>query len=79
MSQGINKWALLALVSGAVLVADQVTKYLAVEHLTYTFQMARARTVPDKIKAFVTQKDLLERGLSDGRQVQVFRNFWQLQ
>ena len=79
MSASLNKWALLALLSGAVVVADQVTKYLAVEHLTYTFQMARARTLPEKVKAFLTQKDLLERGLSDGRQVQVVRNFWQFQ
>jgi signal peptidase II len=75
----MGKWTLLALISGAILIADQVTKYLAVEHLTYTFQVARARTFPDKVKAFFTQKDLLERGLSDGRQVQVVRGFWQFQ
>jgi len=75
----LGKWTLLALISGAILIADQVTKYLAVEHLTYTFQVARARTFPDKVKAFLTQKDLLERGLSDGRQVQVVRSFWQFQ
>jgi signal peptidase II len=75
----LGKWTLLALITSAVLIADQATKYLAVEHLTYTFQVARARTLPDKVKAFFTQKDILERGLSDGRQVQVFRKFWQFQ
>ena len=79
MNGPLGKWTLLALISGAILIADQVTKYLAVEHLTYTFQVARARTFPDKVKAFLTQKDLLERGLSDGRQVQVVRSFWQFQ
>jgi len=79
VSKPLGKWTLLALISGTVLIADQVTKYLAVEHLTYAFQAARARTLPDKVKAFLTQKDLLERGLSDGRQIQVVRNFWQFQ
>lgn len=79
MNSSPGKWTLLALISGAVLIADQVTKYLAVQHLTYTFQAARARTLPDKLKAFYTQKDLLERGLSDGRQIQVVRKFWQFQ
>ncbi len=79
MNGALGKWTLLVLISGAILIADQVTKYLAVEHLTYVFQVARARTFPDKVKAFLTQKDLLERGLSDGRQVQVVRSFWQFQ
>ena len=79
MNSSLGKWTLLALISATVLIADQVTKYLAVEHLTYAFQVARAHTLPEKVKAFVTQKNLLERGLSDGRQVQVVRNFWQFQ
>ena len=79
MSGRLGKWTLLALISGTILVADQVTKYLAVEHLTYVFRVARARTLPEKVKAYFTQKDLLERGLADGKQVQVVRNFWQFQ
>jgi len=79
VNSSLGKWTLLALISATVLIADQVTKYLAVEHLTYAFQVARAHTLPEKVKAFVTQKNLLERGLSDGRQVQVVRNFWQFQ
>src|SRR2546430_110835 len=79
MRNPLGKWALLALISSSVLVADQVTKFMAVEQLTYAFQAARARTLPEKVEAFLTQKDLLERGLSDGRQIQVIRNFWQFQ
>ena len=30
----VNKWILLALISATIVVADQVTKYLAVAHLT---------------------------------------------
>ena len=79
MNGSMGKWTLLALISTTILIADQVTKYLAVEHLTYAFQISRAHTLPEKIKAFVNQKNLLERGLTDGRQIQVVRNFWQFQ
>jgi len=75
----LSKWKLLALIAGVWFVADQVTKYLAVEHLTAAFTAARAHTFGEKLHAFVAQKDLLERGLSDGRQIQVVRNFWQFQ
>ena len=74
MRNPLGKWALLALISSSVLVADQVTKFMAVEQLTYAFQAARARTLPEKVEAFLTQKDLLERGLSDGRSSTKFRN-----
>ena len=43
MNKPLDKWALLAIVAGLVLVADQVTKYLAVEHLTFTFQSVGAK------------------------------------
>ena len=79
MNGSTGKWTLLALISATILFADQVTKYLAVEHLTYAFQVSRAHTLPEKVKAFLTQKNLLERGLTDGRQIQVVRNFWQFQ
>ena len=72
----LSKWKLLALLAGVWFVADQVTKYLAVEHLTYAFAVARAKTFPDKLHAFVSQKDLLERGLADPAPVNV-TPFWQ--
>ncbi len=73
---GISKWKLLALIASLWFVADQVTKYLAVEHLTAAFPAARAHTPVEKISAFVTQKNLLERGLADPVPVTV-TPFWQ--
>ena len=76
MQNGISKWKLLALLAGVWVVGDQVTKYLAVEHLTRAFLVARAHTFPEKLSAFVSQKDLLERGLADPNSV-VVTPFWQ--
>ena len=72
----LSKWKLLALIAGVWFVADQVTKYLAVEHLTAAFTAARAHTFGEKLHAFVAQKDLLERGLADPIPVTV-APFWQ--
>jgi len=72
----LSKWKLLALIAGVWFVADQVTKYLAVEHLTAAFTAARAHTFGEKLNAFVAQKDLLERGLADPIPVTV-APFWQ--
>ena len=77
MNKPLSKWAVLALISGAVLVSDQVTKYLAVSHLTYLFQAVQARSFGEKLHAFLTQKDLLERGLADPNPVQVIPSIWQ--
>ena len=76
MENGLSKWKLLALLAGLWVVADQVTKYLAVEHLTAAFIAARAHTFPDKVSAFVEQKELLERGLANPVPVTV-TPFWQ--
>ena len=76
MQNGISKWKLLALIAGVWVVADQLTKYLAVEHLTAAFRVARAHAFPDKLRAFVEQKDLLERGLADPVPVTI-APFWQ--
>ncbi len=76
MQNGLSKWKLLALLAGFWFVADQVTKYLAVEHLTAVFAAAHARTFPEKVGAFVQQKNLLERGLADPVPVRV-TSFWQ--
>jgi signal peptidase II len=75
--KGLSKWKLLALISGAVFAGDQVTKYLAVEHLTQAFRVAGAQSLGEKLKAFVGQKELLERGLADPVPVQVVPSFWQ--
>jgi signal peptidase II len=76
MQNGLSKWKLLALLAGLWVVADQVTKYLAVEHLTAAFIAARAHTFPDKMSAFVEQKELLERGLANPVPV-IVTPFWQ--
>ena len=72
-----SKWKVLALIAGFVFVADQVTKYLAVEHLTALFTVTRARTFPEKLSAFLTQKDVQERGLGNPDSVPVVSGFWQ--
>ena len=72
----LSKWKLLALIAGVVLVADQVTKFLAVEHLTSAFASSNAQTLGEKIHRFVSEKNLLERGLADPAPVTVLP-FWQ--
>jgi signal peptidase II len=71
-----NKWTLLAVVASVWLVFDQVTKYLAVEHLTQAFAVAGAKTLPEKLSAFVNQKNLLERGFAN-RGAVVVTPFWE--
>ena len=73
----LSKWQLLALIASVVFVSDQVTKYLAVEHLTQVFQAAHAQSFSEKLKAFVNEKDVLERGLADPVPVRVIDSFWQ--
>ena len=76
-SAGLRKWPLLALLAGLILVGDQVSKYLAVEHLTAAFQVAHAHTFGEKLSAYVSQRELLERGLTTGA-YDVFRSWWQM-
>jgi signal peptidase II len=47
-----GKWALLALVCALALLADQWTKFLAVERLTRAFESAGAETFPQRVRAF---------------------------
>lgn len=58
MSRLRSKWALLVALFGVLLLADQWTKYLAVERLTYAFERAGARSVPEKLSAFVRLRHL---------------------
>jgi len=77
VNKPLGKWTVLGLVSGFVLVADQVTKFLAVDRLTFLFQSVHATTLGQKIHAFLTERDLLERGLADPRYGVVVPSFWQ--
>ncbi len=74
---GLSKWKLLALIAGFVFVADQVTKFLAVEHLTQIDRVVGAQDTGARLRTFVGEKDLLERGLADREPVVVLQNFWQ--
>ncbi|MFL5396494.1 MAG: signal peptidase II [Myxococcales bacterium] len=77
MTKPVSKWMVLAFVAALVLISDQITKYLAVAHLTYLFQAARAQTFGEKVHAFLTERDLLERGLASRRYAVVIPEFWQ--
>jgi len=52
MRRGLHKWTLLALIFGATVLADQWTKFLAVDRLTYAFQRFQARSTGQKVQAF---------------------------
>ena len=58
MKRGMNKWALLALIFGVMVVADQASKFLAVDRLTWAFSRVGATTLADRIEAFYTMKHL---------------------
>ncbi len=70
-----SKWKLLVAIFVVWVVADQVTKYLAVEHLTYAFEVAGAKTLGQRIGAFFSQRELQERHLA-GEPYYVVRDFW---
>ena len=72
----MKKWLLVALIAGGVFATDQLTKFLAVAHLTSAFKVAGAQTPGEEVRAFVQQKDLLERGLVTPPAV-VIGSLWQ--
>jgi signal peptidase II len=54
----LSKWRLLAILFAVALVADQATKFLAVDRLTYAFQRTGARTLGAKVEALYRLKYL---------------------
>ena len=58
-----SKWALLIVIASTIFVGDQVSKFLAVKDLTSLFSSVNARSLPDELRAFVQQRDLLQRDL----------------
>jgi signal peptidase II len=62
-----RKWFQLAAVVLLVLMADQATKYLAVSHLTNAFLHFGARSLPDRVVAFYTLKNLDNDPYESGR------------
>ena len=71
-----RKWILLVALAGTLYVGDQVSKYLAVAHLTHLFETVQANTTGEKLSAFMTEKDVLERGLAKGP-VRFNDSWWQ--
>jgi signal peptidase II len=72
----MKKWLLVALVAGCVFGSDQLTKFLAVVHLTSAMRVAGAEGLGAELQAFVQQKDLLERGMANPPSV-VIGSVWQ--
>ncbi|MEI7704569.1 MAG: signal peptidase II [Deltaproteobacteria bacterium] len=52
MTRGPSRWALLAAIFAVMVAGDQVTKFLAVDRLTFAFQRLGASTLDAKVKAF---------------------------
>jgi signal peptidase II len=53
-----RKWALLAALFGLLVVADQWTKYLAVDRLTHVFARARPGSLVEKVRGFYAYEHL---------------------
>lgn len=75
MSARIGKWRVLAAVFVAGLAADQVTKFLAVDRLTWAFPRAGARTLLEKLRAFYTLTHLEGQAREP---YYVFRSWWRM-
>ena len=72
----MKKSRLMAALALTIFVSDVITKYLAVAKLTYTFTAVHAESFGEKLRAFVGEKHLLERGLAT-RPVIVIESFAQ--
>ena len=53
-----DKWALLAALFLGLLLADQWSKYLAVDRLTYALARPEGMSAPEKLRAFYTLRHL---------------------
>jgi signal peptidase II len=75
MSTRPTKWRLLAAIFTVGLLADQATKFLAVDRLTWAFQHAGARTLGARLQAFFTLQKL--EGMAR-EPFYVFRPWWRM-
>ena len=57
-TEGFAKWRLMLGLAGAWIVVDQVTKFLAVKHLTRLFEMNQAVTLSDQISTWLSKRNL---------------------
>ncbi|HUL59769.1 MAG TPA: signal peptidase II [Anaeromyxobacteraceae bacterium] len=58
MKKPLSKWAVLWTLFAVLMVADQATKFLAVERLTTAFQRAGDRTLGEKLRGFYSYRHL---------------------
>ncbi len=58
MRRPLSRWAVLALLFGGLVLADQWTKYLAVERLTVTFQRSGDATLVERVRGFYAYRHL---------------------
>ena len=58
MRAGVSRWALLAAIFATMVVADQWSKFLAVDRLTWAFPRAGATGLADRVRAFYELKHL---------------------
>ncbi|HSN92797.1 MAG TPA: signal peptidase II [Anaeromyxobacteraceae bacterium] len=58
MRRPLSKWTLLAVLFGTLILADQWTKFLAVERLTYAFDRAGDVTLAEKLRGFYAYRHL---------------------
>jgi signal peptidase II len=54
----LDKWTLLAVIFGVMVVGDQWSKFLAVDRLTWAFHRVGAVTLAQRVEAFYTMKHL---------------------
>ena len=58
MSRRPGKWAVLAALFVALVLADQATKYLAVSRLTHVFERSRDLSLAQRVRGFYAYKHL---------------------
>jgi signal peptidase II len=58
MTRPVSKWTILAVLFAALVVADQWTKYLAVDRLTTVFERGGDLSLAERLRGFVTYRHL---------------------
>lgn len=69
-------WGLLVAIALTILVADQVSKFLAVKHLTTAVQNSHAQTLGAEVETWLTQKHLMGQALMPTELAPVIPSFW---
>ena len=71
------RWGFLVAIALTIVAADQVTKFVAVKHLTQAFDIAGATTLGEQVRAFVSVEHPPKTRFADGGFcVPVVRAFW---